>query len=76
MRTTVNIDDDVLQVAKDLAHERQKTLGSILSNLIRLGLRPAADVDVRAGTIPVLPRRPGARTVTAQAVKDLLEAEA
>ena len=38
MRTTLDIDDDVLQAAKELARRERKTAGRILSELARRGL--------------------------------------
>ena len=35
MRTTLDIDDDVLQAAKDLARRQQITAGQIISRLLR-----------------------------------------
>jgi hypothetical protein len=75
MRTTVDLDDDLLQVARHLALEREQTLGRVLSDLARKGLRPSRKSSARAGTIPTLPRKPGARPVTSQMVRELLEAE-
>lgn len=42
MRTTVSIDDDVLTVAKALSQARGESLGKVLSELARRGLRPVA----------------------------------
>lgn len=43
MRTTLDIDDDVLQAAKELARVEKKTAGQVLSELARKGLtRPNA----------------------------------
>lgn len=75
MRTTVDLDEDILRVAKHLAREREQSLGRVLSGLIRQGLQPASRIAVRRGVIPTLPRKPGAQPVTAQIVKELLEAE-
>lgn len=75
MRTTLDLDEDILRAAKDLAAERSQSLGSVLSDLARKGLQPSVSaLDVRNG-IPLLPRKPGARPVTSQMVKDLLESE-
>ena len=43
MRTTLDIDDDVLQAAKDLARREKKTAGEMISELVRraLGASPA-----------------------------------
>ena len=76
MRTTVDLDEDILQVAKHLAQERDESLGRVLSGLVRQGLQPAHKTAIRQGVIPTLPRKPGAKPVTAQMVKELLEAEA
>ena len=43
MRTTLDIDDDVLQAAKELARRERKTAGRILSELARRGLTEAKD---------------------------------
>ena len=75
MRTTIDLDEDILRVAKHLAQERDQSLGKIVSDLARRGLEPARKATTRRGVIPVLPRKPGARPVTAQAVKELLEVE-
>ncbi len=73
MRTTGDLDEDVLQVAKRLAGERQQTLGRVLSELLRQVIRPRHKASHHHGKIPVLPRRPGARPVTSRLVKELLE---
>lgn len=75
MRTTVDLDEDILQAAKHLAQEREQSLGRVLSDLVRDGLRPKGQAIARRGAIPILARKPGARPVTAQAIKDLLESE-
>jgi hypothetical protein len=38
MRTTLDIDDDVLQAAKELAQRERKTAGRVLSELARRGM--------------------------------------
>ncbi len=38
MRTTLDIDDDILQAAKELARAGNKTAGQVLSELARKGL--------------------------------------
>ena len=57
MRTTLDIDDDVLEAAKELAASRSTTAGRVLSELARKGLAPARAPRVRNG-VPLLPRRP------------------
>lgn len=71
MRTTLDLDDDILQAAKEIAAARGTTAGKALSELARKGLAPARAPRVRNG-VPVLPRRPaGARRPTMRQVNDL-----
>jgi hypothetical protein len=56
MRTTLDIDDDVLQAAKELAANRSTTAGRVLSELARQALAPKRGPRVRNG-VPLLPRR-------------------
>lgn len=71
MRTTLDIDDDVLQAAKEIATSRGTTAGKALSELARRGLSPARAVRLRNG-IPLLPPRPaGAPRPTMKRVNEL-----
>jgi hypothetical protein len=71
MRTTLDIDDDVLQAAKELAASSRKTTGQVLSDLARRALQPTRTSRVRNG-VPVLPRRPsGAPRPTMKLVNTL-----
>lgn len=71
MRTTLDIDDDVLQAAKELAAMHGKTAGQVVSELARRALTPAATHRVRNG-VPVLPRRPaGSPRPTMRRVNEL-----
>jgi hypothetical protein len=49
VRTTLAIDDDLLEVARELAHQRRMSLGSAFSLLVRRGLAAMAPVHVRNG---------------------------
>jgi hypothetical protein len=42
---------------------------------VRQSLQPQREVKVRPGSIPVLPRKPDARPVTSQVVKELMDLE-
>jgi hypothetical protein len=55
LRTTLDIDDDVLQAAKELAEHRKTTAGKILSELARQALEPTGRQPVRNG-VPLLSR--------------------
>ena len=40
MRTTVNMDDDVLEAAKSIARAERRGVGAVISDLARRGLAP------------------------------------
>jgi len=42
VRTTLDIDDDVLQAARDRARRERKTMGEMISELARRGLTTAS----------------------------------
>jgi hypothetical protein len=71
MRTTLDLDEDVLQATKELAAARGLTAGKVLSDLARKALTPARAPRVRNG-VPLLPRRPAtARRPTMRQVNEL-----
>lgn len=71
MRTTLAIDLDVLQAARELAEVRGETLGQVVSALARKGLEaPAPSGRVRNG-VPLLARRRGRPKATMKLVNEL-----
>jgi hypothetical protein len=76
MRTTVDIDDDVLLAVKEIAAVNRVPIGKVLSGLARKALeRPKTKVKVRNG-VPLLPSRPpGSRMLTLEQIKELSEDE-
>ncbi len=54
MRTTLDIADDVLFAAKELARREKKPLGQIISELARRAFTQAA-ADVPYGAAPTIP---------------------
>jgi hypothetical protein len=71
MRTTLDLDDDVLLAAKELAVARGTTAGKVVSDLVRQALAPRRTVRLRNG-VPVLSTRPaGAPRPTMKQVNDL-----
>ena len=74
VRTTLDLDDDLLQAAKELAAARGQTAGQVISQLVRQALTPApADARVRNGVRLFPPAGPGAPLVTMQRVNGLRE---
>jgi hypothetical protein len=63
VRTTLDIDDDVIAAARELAAAERRSLGAVVSQLARRGLTPArveSDaslpvIRVPAGTPPITP---------------------
>ena len=73
VRTTLDIADDVLQAAKELAALRGETTGAVLSALARKGLESGEGEPATRSRngVPLLARRPpGARRPTMKLVND------
>jgi hypothetical protein len=76
MRTTLDLDEDVLQAAKELAQLRGVTAGKVLSDLARKALTPSGPVPKTRNGVPLLPRRPpGSPIVTMKLVNELRDDE-
>jgi hypothetical protein len=72
MRTTLDIDDDVLAAAKERAAGRKTTTGKVISDLARQALtRPADQSLIERNGFLVLPSRGG--VVTSALVRRLEE---
>jgi len=71
VRTTLDIDEDVLQAAKELASSRRTTAGRVLSELARAALAPKGRSSELRHGVPVLPPREGEGPVTADVVNRL-----
>ncbi|HEX9726990.1 MAG TPA: CopG family transcriptional regulator [Gemmatimonadales bacterium] len=72
MRTTLNLDDDVMRAIRTLARERGESLGSVVSTLVRDALR-APDEVTYASDFPVFRVREGAPPITPEMVGEALE---
>lgn len=71
MRTTLDIDDDVVAAARELASAERRSLGSVISELARRGLTPAKlDTD---GDVPVIRVPAGAPPITPEMVLRALD---
>ena len=72
MRTTLSIDDDVLNAAKEMAEVQGTTAGKIISDLARRALtQPVEESLIYRNGFRVLPSRGG--LVTSALVKRLAE---
>jgi hypothetical protein len=75
VRTTVDIEDDVLNAAKEIAAARGLTAGKILSELARQALAPQRSYRERNG-VPIIPRPAGGRIITSADVRQWLDEDA
>ena len=77
MRTTLSIDDDVLNAAKHEALRRNATLSEVATDLIRAGLRsgtePTAKPAATVGRFAILPPRD--EIISPEHVRKLMEQE-
>ena len=71
-RTTITIDDDILAAGRMLARERSESLGKVLSDLARRGLKPQLEYR-RARGFPIFEVREGAPVMTPDDVKRALD---
>jgi hypothetical protein len=71
VRTTLNLDDDVVAAARELAAGEKRSLGSVISELARRGLTPAR-VDSN-GDLPVIRVPPGTPPITPEMVRRALD---
>jgi hypothetical protein len=76
MRTTINIEDDILEAVKAVAARDQKPLGEVVSAMLRRAVEPnpSSRKKTRNG-IPLFPISANARAVTPQQIKELLESD-
>lgn len=77
MRTTLSIDDDVLNAAKHEALRRNATLSEVATDLIRAGLRSGVGSLIKPvatiGRFAILPPRD--EIITPEHVRKLMEQE-
>jgi len=75
MRTTLALDDDVLEAARALARQQGSTLGAVISGLARESLRSQArgssDVERERSGLPLLPIRTLGAVVDLELVNQL-----
>lgn len=77
MRTTLDLDPDVLQAAKEIAQKERTTAGQIISKLVRqalVGSKPhSEDVFVYKNGLPVLASR--GEIITLEHVQQIMDEE-
>ena len=73
MRTTLNLDPDVLRAVRHLARSQGRSLGDVLSELARRGLQPRPEVAYEHGDFPVFKVRENAPPLTPEMVDEALE---
>ncbi len=73
MRTTLAIDDDVLAAVKDLAEVQRKSVGEVLSSLVRAALTPRATYQAERNGFPLLKSRGSRVLVTSELVRQIDE---
>ena len=70
----MEIDDDLVQVARQLAQQRKTTMGQVISQLVRTALEPKSAPRMRNGVL-LLDVKPGARKPSMALVNRLRDGE-
>ena len=70
MRTTLDVEDDVLLAAKEIARSRGVSVGKVLSDLVRQAMTRQPACATR-GDVPLFPVQPDAGVVTLELVNQL-----
>lgn len=73
MRTTLEIDDDILEAAKSLARQSDRTAGAVLSELARRALTSAPTKSAQAGVGGFVPFESRGGVVTSEQIDRLRE---
>lgn len=55
MRTTLDIESDVLAAAKEIARQQRTSVGKVISDLVRQTLTGAATAHAATGNAPAVP---------------------
>ena len=73
MRTTLDIDEDILNAAKELAAKQKVSAGRVISDLVRKALVGPAQVRFERSESGFAVFPPGARIVTAEEIQKLID---
>jgi len=71
MRTTLDIEDDLLEIAKSIAQHQNVNLGKAVSLLIRKGLSPTTSKKQTRNGLRILNRPQGSKPVTLEIINQL-----
>ncbi|MBM3499600.1 MAG: CopG family transcriptional regulator [Armatimonadetes bacterium] len=74
MRTTLDVDDEVIAAVRSLARQRGRTMGQVVSDLVRQALAPRPAQEVRNG-VPLFAPPPGRGPATMELVNALRDGE-
>ena len=74
MRTTLDLDDDLLSAARELARQQRATLGQAISKLARQTLESKATQKIRNG-VPLFMPKAGTSKTNLRIVNRLLDDE-
>jgi hypothetical protein len=70
VRTTIDIEPDVLEAAREIARREGLTMGQVLSRLARQALTRPVEAQTRNG-LPLFPQQPAAGVVTLEIINEL-----
>ena len=73
MRTTLTLDDELLEAARQMAEAQSKTLGEVVSDLLRKALTPLSTPPIYRNGILLVPRRADAPPSTLEMIRRLDE---
>jgi hypothetical protein len=73
VRTTLSIDEDVMQAARALAVAQRRSVGKVISDLARRGLAPRPDRIGSEEGFPVFRVNPDAPVITPEMVSAALD---
>ena len=74
MRTTLDLDEDIILVAKQIARQRGTTAGRVVSELVREALQPKPGAKMRNG-VPLFTPKEGAKKPHLELVNQLRDEE-
>jgi hypothetical protein len=73
MRTTLEIDDRILEAVREIAARRGESLGKVVSVLLEERIWPPVAIGEIRNGFPTLPPRPNGRPYTMRELEELIE---